>query len=113
MPQFREWLKQSSIDSGKAFCKWCNTELRSHISDLKTHTMTNRHAKFQEDKNRQKSAASIFKPIEVKITEEMKANRRELRLAMFIACKASIRSMDDLGEIIQQEFPNSIQMHLK
>ena len=111
MPEFREWLKQSSIDSGKAYCKWCNSELRAHVSDLKTHITRNRHAKIQEDKNRQKSAASMFKPIEVKITEEMKVNRRELRLALFIACKASIRSMDDLGEIIQQEFPNSIQMH--
>ena len=112
MPEFQGWLKKSPKYMDKAFCGLCQSELRAHFTDLRTHAKSRKHLKAMEDKNSQKSAASIFtKQIAVKATEEEKVNQRELRLALFIACKASIRSMDDLGEIIQQEFPSSIQLH--
>ena len=104
MPEFQGWLKKSPINMDKAFCGPCQSELRAHFTDLRTHAKSRKHLKAMEDKNSQKSAASIFrKQIAVKATEEEKVNQRELRLALFIACKASIRSMDDLGEIIQMD----------
>ena len=59
IPQFSEWLKQSSNDNGKAFCKWCNSEIRSHVSDLKNHMKTNNHIKKSEDRKRQKTSKHL------------------------------------------------------
>ena len=61
MPEFQGWLKKSPINMDKAFCGPCQSELRAHFTDLRTHAKSRKHLKVMEDKNSQKSAASIFR----------------------------------------------------
>ena len=49
MPEFTEWLQKSPYDSNKAWCNFCQRELRTHLADLKTHRNTSKHLRFEAE----------------------------------------------------------------
>ncbi len=109
-PDFKRWLKKSDLSSDKAFCKVCRKEIRAHIADLRQHAAGAKHQKAISAQHFQPKVSELAKK-EI-MSEEMKRRKRELRFALFTACKTSFRCIDTLGEIIQDEFgKDKIQLH--
>ncbi len=101
LPLLKPWLSGAKDDH--AYCKFCNQYLRPHLADLKKHATTKKHLDAAKVVGGQKSVASSFSPDFVSKTKA-KSKRRELRFALYCACKTSFRALDPLTEIIQSEF---------
>lgn len=41
----KEWIRSVPNDDRKAFCKYCNCEVRAHHGDLVAHAATEKHKK--------------------------------------------------------------------
>jgi len=42
-PELKTWVAAVPGDDSKACCKYCNTEIRAQLNDLKEHDATNKH----------------------------------------------------------------------
>ena len=42
-PELKTWIAAVPGDDSKARCKFCNTEIRAHLNDLKEHGATKKH----------------------------------------------------------------------
>ena len=112
LPELKRWLKKSDTVPDMAYCTLCRGNLRIHLNDLKKHPQTLKHKKLDEARKAQKSVVTAFKPTPRLLTQQQKQKRRDLRFALFTSVKSSFRSIDPLGEIIDQEFgPNVIKLH--
>ncbi len=103
------WLEQRGE---KGHCKYCNVDLRPHLSDLKKHATSQKHLKITQ--SRKGTSKTVFNSIQElkELTEEMKTKKFELQIALYIATKSSFLAVDDLCEILQNKFgKNAISMH--
>ncbi len=77
MSECRGWLTPSSKFQGWGYCRWCKSDMRPHLADLKRHATTAKHL----DKKR----ARLLQPSIMDtssaptLTQAMKKRRRELR----------------------------------
>jgi hypothetical protein len=107
-PDCQGWL--SGCQQGTmSYCKLCRQELRPHLADLKKHALTKKHTVAISARSSQQSVASVFTKAPVHSKDEKK--KKEIRLAIFVACHTSINAVDPLGEIICNEFCPELQLH--
>ncbi|XP_050506454.1 uncharacterized protein LOC126884540 isoform X2 [Diabrotica virgifera virgifera] len=92
-PHLKDWLQVIESTTGQeAKCKFCGTTLRSHYGDLKSHGMSKKH---QQNKKVITTQPKIpFKPEPIGSKK-----KQEARLALFTAMHTSIRVVDHLGEV--------------
>ena len=90
IPEFKDWIRKSYDDGGKAHCKYCNSEIRAHKGDLDRHVKTPKHQQIALIKSKQKSMPLAI-PKEVVASAEQQRKRFELRLALFTAVKTTFR----------------------
>ena len=103
----KKWIESVPQDECKARCKYCNTEIRAQLSDLKDHASTKKH------KSRcVPSVKSFTVPMAGNsggtINDDQK--RCELRIATYVACHTSINAVDDLSDILHEEM-GTFKMH--
>ena len=91
IPQFRDWIRKSYESTEKAHCKFCNSELRAHKSDLDRHIKGARHKELEQIRANQQRSVPVAIPREVNISAEQKRKRQELKLALFTAVQATFR----------------------
>ena len=91
IPSFRDWIRKSYESGEKAHCKFCNSELRAHKSDLDKHTKTARHVEIEKIRSNQQRSVPVAIPKQVNISAEQKRKRQELKLALFTAIQATFR----------------------
>lgn len=104
-PELKVWIGPAQ-DEGKARCKFCNTEIRAHLKDLRDHAATKKHTArclAPSVKTFTVSAAKVHDP-------PSSQKRRELRIATYVACHTSINAVDELSDILQDE-TGAFQMH--
>ena len=90
IPEFKEWIRKSYDAQDKAHCKFCNSEISARSADLTRHLNTPKHQKIATARAKQ-SFAIVPVPKEVNISAEQRRKRSELRIALFIAIKCSLR----------------------
>lgn len=95
----KSWIAPVLTDKTKAFCKYCCVEIRAHYHDLKSHAGRSKHHSRSKRSAESISSYAIFvKPI----SDVQK--RRELKIAAYAACNIPISTVDELGEILSDEF---------
>ena len=91
IPSFRDWIRKSYESGEKAHCKFCNSELRAHKSDLDKHTKTAKHIEIEKIRANQQRSVPVAIPKQVNISAEQRRKRQELKLALFTAVHATFR----------------------
>ena len=91
IPSFRDWIRKSYESGEKAHCKFCNSELRAHKSDLDKHIKTAKHIDIEKIRANQQRSVPVAIPKQVNISAEQKRKRQELKLALFTAIQATFR----------------------
>ena len=91
---FKNWLQEFPGNKTKAFCKVCRAEIRAHINDLTKHADSVKHKKNM----------SAIVPQQATIGKS-KVSSFEILLSIYIACHASIRSVDHLTDLIKVQIP--------
>ena len=110
LPFCKNWLSKSKLSDDKAFCKYCKSQIRLRLDAIKSHSITKRHKDLEASRVFQKPVNKVLPPKFQ--TEELKKRQRELRFALFTSIKTTFRSVDDLCEVLNQEFGvNSVQLH--
>lgn len=106
LPAFiSDWV--ASTEHGLAVkCKYCNCVLRAHYADLLKHTESKKHKESCVPKAGQlkQFIAQVSKP-------NCDQARREVRIALYTATHTSVSVVDELGEILHEEFDGKFQMH--
>ncbi|XP_050509986.1 uncharacterized protein LOC126886893 [Diabrotica virgifera virgifera] len=102
-PHLKDWLQVIESTTGQeAKCKFCGTTLRSHYGDLKSHGMSKKH---QQNKKVITTQPKIpFKPEPIGSKK-----KQEARLALFTAMHTSIRVVDHLGEVYNNNHEKDIE----
>ena len=101
-PLFEKWLEEVRSDGEKAFCKVCRAEIRAHRADLVKHSTSAKHKQnIAKISGGQKSIKSIF------CKKEDKISKFEIRLSIYVACHSAIRSVNHLGELLNEEMPST------
>ncbi|KAE8280143.1 hypothetical protein D5F01_LYC22285 [Larimichthys crocea] len=101
-PDLKTWITPVPGDDSKARCKYCNTEIRAQLNDLKEHGATKKHKSRCEP--RVKSfAVPVVGSGGGAGTVKDDQKRRELRIATYVACHTSINAVQDLSDILQEE----------
>ena len=107
-PELKTWIAAVTGDDSKARCKYCNTEIRAQLNDLKEHGATKKH------KSRcAPSVKSFAVPVGSGVgqnTVKDDQKRCELRIATYVACHTSIIAVQDLSDILQEEM-GAFKMH--
>ncbi|KAH7937421.1 hypothetical protein HPB49_011995 [Dermacentor silvarum] len=87
-------------------CKYCNCVLRPHYTDLLKYADSKKHKDYIVPAPQQlkQFLAQVSKP-------NFDQARREVRIALFTATHASVSAVDELDEILQQEFDRKFRMH--
>lgn len=97
-------------EQNQAYCKVCRKSLRAHLADLKKHASIPSHLKEMSnvDTNKQKTLDSLCN-----VSHKKQEKARDLRIATFVACHSSIRSMDYLNDVLKKSTPalKDMQMH--
>uniref|UniRef100_A0A915K112 HAT C-terminal dimerisation domain-containing protein n=1 Tax=Romanomermis culicivorax TaxID=13658 RepID=A0A915K112_ROMCU len=114
--RFKGWLTESK--DGSAYCKVCPTNIRPKQDALIDHLKTKKHLKAVEDFNALSSTMSLTSKnftIESK-SAALKLKTMELKLSVFIAEHNSLRTIDHLGDLIKNLFPddynaNKLKLH--
>ncbi|MGH0170858.1 UNVERIFIED_CONTAM: hypothetical protein FKN15_059488 [Acipenser sinensis] len=103
-----EWIRGVPGGEGKAFCKYCKSEIRAHHSELITHSKTEKHMRNIAPVSNCRTLFDIgLKP--VKVDNSVKTS--ELKLAAHIACLSSILTVDHLGGIVSDIAQIDINLH--
>nr|XP_042909175.1 uncharacterized protein LOC122271550 [Parasteatoda tepidariorum] len=84
----------------KAFCKVCKVQLRAHRSDLTKHAAT-----VKLVRNARTIAVPTQRKLPAIFSQKTATTSFEIKLAAFVACHTSIRSVDHLTELLKSEFP--------
>ena len=93
-PLFSPWLEEPK-ESDKARCKLCTVAIRHHKTDLLCHRRTKIH---------QCIAKSIINPSVAKVLIKVNnISRMEIKMSLFTACHSSIRSVDHLCDLFNNE----------
>lgn len=114
-PDLKDWIKPMTGDDTRAYCKYCKTDLRAHLSDLKDHANGKKHRKIAEPFSPQRAqkqptlSACIDKAKSIKTANDVKT--MELKLAAHIACHSSISTVDHLGTIVREISGKDIKLH--
>ena len=106
----KAWIAPVLQDPSKARCKYYKSEIRAQLRDLKDHAETKRH-KANCLPNVNTSIKSFARPTtssDGEICNDQK--RREIRVATYVACHTSINALDDLSDILEEEF-GKFRMH--
>lgn len=103
----KTWITPVVGDDTKAFCKYCQSEIRAQLNDLKEHTNTKKH-KSRCAPSIKTFTVSAGAAGQCPIKDDQK--RREIRIAAYIACHSSINAVDDLSDILKDEM-GTFQMH--
>ncbi len=112
-PDFKGWLSLRIVDGDeKAHCRFCHQDLRPHLTDLRKHMTVKKHVENSRTVGSQKSVSDTFKKVG-EVSQQEKKKRRELRFALFCACKISFNALDPLTEIIQSEFGGKGALEMK
>ncbi len=106
-PSLKTWISPLVGDESKAFCKYCQSEIRAQLSDLKEHANTKKH-KLRCAPSVKAFTVSAGAAGQCLIKDDQK--RREIRIAAYIACHTSINAVDDLSDILKDEM-GTFQMH--
>ncbi|KAK3892497.1 hypothetical protein Pcinc_003728 [Petrolisthes cinctipes] len=97
---FKERIAGVPGDDTVAACKFCNTTVRAHHSDLVNHKSTEKHKKNALPFSNMRTLFQSGIPRSGSITNSAKVN--ELKLAAHIACHSNIKTVDHLGELVKE-----------
>ncbi|XP_049528983.1 uncharacterized protein LOC125947753 [Dermacentor silvarum] len=103
--KLKDWI--SPTEHGQVMkCKYCNCVLRPHYTDLLKYADSKKHKDYIVPAPQQlkQFLAQVSKP-------NFDQARREVRIALFTATHASVSAVDELDEILQQEFDRKFRMH--
>lgn len=98
-PLFKKWLEEKS-DKTKAYCKVCKTDIRAHKGDLKKHGESAKHKQNMSAINPKQSSMKAH-------VVTKKISQLELKLAVYIACHTSVKSIDHLSELLNTAMPST------
>ena len=99
------WLKPVEGDQYKAFCSFCNVELKPHRNDLKKHAESGKHKqkiKDNEELSKTKPIHEIYRP---SMSDSQKI--AEIQTAVFVAKHTSLLAVDHLMLLLPNIFPDS------
>jgi len=103
---FFDWLQEMKNDPEKAFCKICCTQIRARKADLINHSNTAKHLNSIKVVRIHPQGSINFKPI------SLKSHHTQAAMALFVSTHSAILSMDHLGELCNNYFPeNSFKLH--
>ncbi len=106
--ELKTWIAPVQADDSKARCKYCNTEIRAQLNDLKEHGATKKH-KSRCVPSVKSFAVAVGSGVgQGTVKDDQK--RRELRIATYVACHTSINAVEDLSDILQEEM-GAFKMH--
>ncbi|KAL7295753.1 hypothetical protein TKK_0011096 [Trichogramma kaykai] len=96
-PWAKGWLTQSRRTDifKQAACTVCDCDLRAHMQDLKEHSDTMKH------KNNMRKLLLPKITTALKVDGKQKQKERDVQLAVYVACHASISSVDHLCDILR------------
>lgn len=100
MTEFKEWIQPVPTDRNKAFCRYCKSEIRAKLYDLKQHFASTKHIAASHPFSSKRQTQINFKPIN-EITNSKKA---EAKLALYIATHSSIMNIDHLSQLCNNTF---------
>ncbi|KAK3919987.1 Zinc finger protein 862 [Frankliniella fusca] len=120
--EFKVWLTRTEEKlvmkgHGEAFCKLCSTSIRAHRTDLLWHRKTAKHVQKESavvDRRgrlqptivqvvgNQYHSDSVFHNVDAAAAGKTKLKENDLKLACYIACHSSIKSIDHLGELLRE-----------
>lgn len=103
----KTWITPVVGDDTKAFCKYCQSEIRAQLNDLKVHANTKKH-KLHCAPSIKTFTVSAGAAGQCPIKDDQK--RREIRIAAYIACHSSINAVDHLSDLLKDEM-GTFQMH--
>lgn len=99
-PELKSWIAPVLGDNSKARCKYCGTEIRAHLHDLKAHGATKKHTA---------RCVPSVKSFAVPVGSGSGSNllkddkkRRERRTATYFASHTSINKVVDLSDITEE-----------
>lgn len=92
-------------DNSRAYCLFCKDDIVAHRGRLTDHVATKKHIKNAQMRNECSKTPKISEFVKPVITDMRK--RAELKLAAFIAEHCSLKTADDLGELIPDLDKNS------
>lgn len=110
LPLLKDWLSKGK-DEFQAYCRWCKSEIRPQLADIKRHSHSKKHTEAEKAKKLQPSLKTKFKPSSsqsVELSEVQKRKRRELRFALYGATHSTFRAIDPLSKLLRQEFGDKV-----
>nr|XP_023650930.1 uncharacterized protein LOC111835164 [Paramormyrops kingsleyae] len=103
----KEWIQPVAGDDSKALCRVCKCEIRAHHADLVQHASTDKHKK-----NAAPFSSMRLTDIGFAVSKQNESRQRaELKVATYVACHTSIKSVDHLGELMCSTCDKDIKMH--
>ncbi len=92
----KEWIQPVVGDDSKALCRVRKCEIRAHHADLKQHASTEKHKKNAAPFSTMRLTDSGFT-----VSRQNESRQRaELKVATYVSCHTSIKSVDHLGELM-------------
>ena len=98
---FQGWVKEVKDDNKKAYCKVCEVHLRAQECDLRKHSETTKH------KRNMTKISGKQRSITASLTRKEKICDLEIKLAVYVACHSSIRSIDHLTDFVKSYLPSA------
>ena len=100
IPEFKDWIQPVSSDRTKAFCKFCKTEIRAKVFDLKKHLTTTKHISAAKPFSSKRQTKLDFKPS----FSTTSSSIAEAKLSLFIAAHSSLNTSGHLSLLYKEIF---------